>query len=236
MLVASIGYPGQDGDASVKSDLRSLCSLSLPTTSMKFVYSLLAFGLLGLGAHAAATPYKCESVSKPAYLVSFGPMGQNTYLKVGQNQTEQHHPLIVQAGSTAHNADKFVLYTCHAHDSRLPAKFSLVRAAKDSSQCLSLNGPGPKKDDTTPVSKLDALSNSLVVKPCASSVHKKIYHQIFTDEQETSFPMLLEQKGTDDYATRSTISYKKGLVIMTPNTPPAAGSPTYVTRLYLNDE
>lgn len=203
---------------------------------MKFVSSLLAVGLLVLGVHAAATPYKCESVSKPAYIVSFGPMGHDTYLKVGQNETEQHHPLIVQAGSTTDGADKFVLYNCHAHDSRLPATFNLVRAAKDSSQCLSLNGYGPKKNDTTHVSKLDALSNALVLKPCASSVHKKIYHQIFTDEHESSFPMVLKQQGTDDYATRSTVAFKKGLVIMTPSVPPVAGSPTYVTSLYLSDE
>lgn len=193
-------------------------------------------GFLGLGAHAAATPYKCESVSKPAYLVSLGPMGQNTYLKVGQNETDLHHPLMAEAGSTAEGANKFVMYACHARDSRLPATFNLVRLDKDLDQCLSLNGYGPKKGDSSSTSPSDLLDNALVLKPCATSIHKKIYHQIFTDEQETSFPMVLKQQGTNGYATRDTISFKKGLAVMSPSTAPSAGSPTYVTRLYLSDE
>lgn len=203
---------------------------------MKLVVSLLVFSLMALGAHAAAAPYNCKAASQPAYLVSFGPMGQNTYLKVGKNETELHHPLMSQAGPTPDGADKFVLYNCYAHNSRLPKNFSLVRLDKDRGQCLSLNGKGPKKGDDTPASQLDILSNSLVLKPCASTVQDKIFHQIFKDENESDFPMVLKQQGTGDYATRAVVSFRHDHVELTPQVPPKPGSPSFITYLYLNDE
>lgn len=183
---------------------------------MKFL--TLASLLLVPSVWAAAAPYQCKTVGKSVYFYAQGPHESMEFFKVSEkpiaNDTYNLVDDIWVDEWTFNVTNHYDVARCHLRtsSSSLPQSYVRIHLSKNTTQCVTMGGPGPEQEHVPPGKESFTESNLLLLKPCAHPSSPMFPLQLFRDlddeDKEDDFPYFISTLESENRASRHYVGFR----------------------------
>ncbi|WFD28466.1 hypothetical protein MNAN1_003477 [Malassezia nana] len=194
---------------------------------------------------AASAPFQCKILAKSAYFTADGPAETIEFFNVSKVSAGDNayyiqrdgHPYLGDdiSSDDSFEHERFDLVRCQqrSSDSSLPKSYLRVHLSKDTSQCLTLAGPGIGTNQKI-VKEGFTEENTMLMKPCEHTSSSTFMQQIFKDQKQNNYPYFLETIGSDKEAARFFVGFQDHKVFLMANEPKSGGSPPGNFKLYID--